>query len=276
MGTYTRTPGGSDWTKLAIVDITGKTLGEIQNAINVYFTASQDVTVIGKNQGGLTGELTLAMSSDITWEAEYSGIGQISLYDGEGEFVLAPTGKLTSSVSGGVISLADPTYLFNGRIIVRGMITNTGNGHGIYCVSGTPTIIVDGGGIDVDGSAIQESSPDGMTVIIRSGTLTSLGSNTINLSGTGDKLAILGGTLTSAGTDTAVVRAGFGGATKIYVAGGTIDPTGGIMNDKDAIGYYADDADKAKFRTNGNLSFEDGTNLFLYNSTDPGHPAPWW
>jgi len=265
-GTYKLSAGV--WAKhiLGEVDISGKTVSDIQSEITTALVTG-DVIVTG-TLSDVTDSLNLTIPSGktVTWEANYSSSSNISLSD-LGDFVLASTGKLTSSIGGGVISVSS-----TGSIIVRGMITNTAiSGHGIYCFSGAPTIMVDGGGIDVDGSAIQESGTNGMTVIIRSGTLTS-GATTINLSGDNGKLAILGGTLTSPGNGIAVVRTGT--ATKIYVAGGTI-VAGGILNDGEATGYYDTDADKLKFNTSGNRFFTEGINLFPY-ATAPSPPAPWW
>jgi len=277
-GTYVRTDGASynnTWTKQATVSITGKTVGGpggIQDSIITLFNANQDVTVIGtKTDANEVLPLTIPTGITVTWEADYSGSGNISLQGG-GDFVLAPAGSLTSSLNGGVINVTGTSDPFTGSIIVKGTITNANsNGHGIVCNSAA-TIIVDGGDITVGSNAIQVGGDNGTTVIIKSGTLTS--GTTISLDGNA-KLAILDGTLIATGSGAGVVRTGVVGAdNKIYVAGGTI-VAGGIMNDGGATGYYADNACLEMFcqtHSNSGVIFHLNIDLFLYT----GQVIPWW
>jgi len=266
-GTYTRTVGGSEWAKQIGVNINGMTVAQIGDAIAAQFADGKNVRVTGtKTDANEVLLLAIPDGRTVTWAANYSSTSNISLSD-EGDFVVAPTGSLTSSMNSGVINRADST----GRIIVRGTVSNTGMGPGIS--SNSDAIIVDGGTINsIDNNAINAYGYDGVTVIIKSGTITSANIGAICLLGTA-KLAILGGNIISE-TPSAYGIISVYDNTTVYVAGNFIADGGIWKNGGTAKGYYATGMDE-KFLKSGNYSFSTG-DLEEYTGSFPPTSSSWW
>jgi len=250
-GTYERTLGGSDWTKLGDVHITGMTNATaIENAIHEQLQIKQNVRVTGAVE--LTGGtdslvLTIPAGKTVTWEANFTYDSNVMFeggFEGSGDFELASDGSITSSANGYAITNGAS---FNGRIIIRGNVETTAPGGSCIGAQLNAAIIVDGG--TITGST---------------------GNSAITLSNTA-KLAILGGTVTSS-YSAGVVQA-FGNNI-IYVAGGTI-AAGGIWQYGTATGYYGTVvSDKASFRTGqSSNTFTDSSDLL--QGPPPG-PDRWW